>query len=788
MNLTDCKVREENFNDLDISSLPSRPSAAGIGASALQERFDAGAKKVLAPALNSLIDILTGSKGAANIGATQISGLSGYTVQDILEAIKALLDTMKPAEEADREIAQKFDKKEAQALVKTIDFNESNGIFTITKYDGTVQTFDTALEKVALNVRLDGQQFVLTLVDGTEQRVDLSAFLTQTEVKSSNTITLSIANGAITAQLVAGSIKKEHLSDELTEYIEGKEGMAAASASEAGVQAENARLSAVSAEASKNAANVSEQAAKVSEGNAKTSETNAAKSAEQAEKAAEEAASEVEKALQKAKDSGVFKGDAGTSVTVKSVNESTVDGGSNVVTFSDGKTVTIKNGHKGSPGEKGEPGKQGNAGYTPVRGVDYYTEADTEALAQMVLDILGGKPVLGYIDENNNIILVDDLADGTYVFKYEEIDGTYSVIGSLVVGGVVQYSITSTMTGCTAVSGNAVIINEGDTVTLKYVANDGFAFTDTVAVSGASYTWDSETGTLVLSEPTADVTVAITATKSGYTNIIDTVGVRDNTRISTADGLTEKEAVGYCLTGMITMPIGSTLRTDGVDYTNAKREHSLIHYYNTDVYIGSYADSQGSIAGSQGIPVTNDGNGNLTIVNNTNHTLMIRLCGYGIGANLIVTINEEIVESGGTNTPSYTNLANPTAAGWVHNSRISSSGTAKDEGSCAGAEVTNYIFIPDNADTVYIKGLDVLNKLPDGNTPVLSRHSDMSEESMAGKIYCNNLTDELTMTGDITSGVLGDNVLDGEYLRFCGTLLDGYTADDVVITINEPIE
>ena len=49
-------------------------------------------------------------------------------------------------------------------------------------------------------------------------------------------------------------------------------------------------------------------------------------------------------------------GKDGTSVTVKSVSESTADGGSNVVTFSDGKTVTIKNGNKGTTGDRGSNG------------------------------------------------------------------------------------------------------------------------------------------------------------------------------------------------------------------------------------------------------------------------------------------------------------------------------------------------------------------------------------------------------------------------------------------------
>lgn len=52
----------------------------------------------------------------------------------------------------------------------------------------------------------------------------------------------------------------------------------------------------------------------------------------------------------------------GTSVTVSSVVESSADGGSNVVTFSDGKAVTIKNGSKGSTGATGATGPQGPQG------------------------------------------------------------------------------------------------------------------------------------------------------------------------------------------------------------------------------------------------------------------------------------------------------------------------------------------------------------------------------------------------------------------------------------------
>lgn len=90
----------------------------------------------------------------------------------------------------------------------------------------------------------------------------------------------------------------------------------------------------------------------------------------------------VNTALAKAKESGEFDGVDGTSVTVKSVSESTADGGSNIVTFSDGKTVTVKNGSKGS---KGDAGSNGADGYTPQKGVDYFTEADKAEIITAVL-------------------------------------------------------------------------------------------------------------------------------------------------------------------------------------------------------------------------------------------------------------------------------------------------------------------------------------------------------------------------------------------------------------------
>ena len=64
--------------------------------------------------------------------------------------------------------------------------------------------------------------------------------------------------------------------------------------------------------------------------------------------------------LQKKLADGEFKGDkgdvgpTGASITVVDVTESTEDGGSNIVKFSDGKSITIRNGTKGSIGVAGK--------------------------------------------------------------------------------------------------------------------------------------------------------------------------------------------------------------------------------------------------------------------------------------------------------------------------------------------------------------------------------------------------------------------------------------------------
>ena len=306
MALSDHIIKEADFSAKDIVSLSDRPNADGMSANALKERFDAGAKKVLMPKVNALIDELLGQNGASGIGLKPIDGLSGYDVQNVLIAMKLLLDTKKSTETVDIELGKKFDKVNAQSLVKSISFAEGTGVFTITKYDGTVETIDTMIEKIPLDVRLDGQEFVLTLSDGTEQRVDISKFLTDTEVKSSDTITLAIENGAIVARIASGSVKLAHLSSEVTSYFDGKTQVVQEIANAVKVSEQNALLSANKAESAKQQAQECQENACQCAMNAAGSEANALDSANNASQSASEAERSAEVAAQAVTDAAII--------------------------------------------------------------------------------------------------------------------------------------------------------------------------------------------------------------------------------------------------------------------------------------------------------------------------------------------------------------------------------------------------------------------------------------------------------------------------------------------------
>ena len=88
-------------------------------------------------------------------------------------------------------------------------------------------------------------------------------------------------------------------------------------------------------------------------------------------------------------------------------------------------------GDKGDKGDTGATGPKGDTGKTPVKGTDYWTQADREAMMAEIIDLLGGAPISGIVQADKTITLSGVLGDGTYTFKYEDEDGTITEIGTL---------------------------------------------------------------------------------------------------------------------------------------------------------------------------------------------------------------------------------------------------------------------------------------------------------------------------------------------------------------------
>lgn len=173
----------------------------------------------------------------------------------------------------------KATKTEVATLVADVTFEESTGIITITKKNGSKITIDTQMEKIAINFDYNPttQQIILTLIDGTKQYIDLSALITQYEFLDSDTVAFYIdKDGKVSAIVKEGSIEEKHLEPNYLAKIKVEVAKAESSQQAAAKSEANAK-------ASENAAKASETAAKTSETNAKASETAAAKSATAAE-------------------------------------------------------------------------------------------------------------------------------------------------------------------------------------------------------------------------------------------------------------------------------------------------------------------------------------------------------------------------------------------------------------------------------------------------------------------------------------------------------------------------
>ena len=198
---------------------------------------------------------------ATPINKVNLNRLDSAT--DILDDRVITLDTTKAT------------KTEVATLVSDVTFEESTGIITITKKNGSRVTIDTQLEKIAVNFDYNPttEQIVLTLIDGTKQYIDLSALITQYEFLDTDTVAFFVGtDGKVSAIVKEGSIEEKHLEPNYLAKIKVEVAKAETSRADAAASATKAESYAVGGTGSRegedtdNAQYYYEQVKRVSQG------------------------------------------------------------------------------------------------------------------------------------------------------------------------------------------------------------------------------------------------------------------------------------------------------------------------------------------------------------------------------------------------------------------------------------------------------------------------------------------------------------------------------------------
>lgn len=233
------------------------------------------------------------------------------------------------------------------------------------------------------------------------------------------------------------------------------------------------------------------------------------------------------------------------------------------------------------------------------------------------------------------------------------------------------YNITNSLTNCTA-SGASTIMEDG-TAAVTIVANSGYELPDTITVSGASYTWNKTTGTIVLSNPTGNVAITVVAVyvKPKYTNQIPLSinadgtqyvgdngedGYRVGYRINSSDQ--EVAVSGVSCTGFMPVKKGDIvyLKNTLLHYTSdsGKDTYSYLALYDANFtrktglkFAAMGADPDGKAYIVDQFVVDDAGYVLSFRINDKYNNLVgsngyMRIIGPGIGADSIITVNEPI--------------------------------------------------------------------------------------------------------------------------------------------------
>lgn len=165
-------------------------------------------------------------------------------------------------------------------------------------------------------------------------------------------------------------------------------------------------------------------------------------------------------------------------------------------------------------------------------------------------------------------------------------------------------------------------------------------------------------GTLVWKAKTFINQVPISTDTDG--SIFNGVGYKENVRLSSSGGISSSAQNGSVTTGFIPFPDGdkTVIRMKGVEWkamASVESKHYYINFYDSSKKFLNYLSARGHESYTHIVTVTRDANGVETVEWNQtygdtntmlndvrNKVKYIRITAQGKGADMIVTINEEI--------------------------------------------------------------------------------------------------------------------------------------------------
>lgn len=212
----------------------------------------------------------------------------------------------------------------------------------------------------------------------------------------------------------------------------------------------------------------------------------------------------------------------------------------------------------------------------------------------MVIEALGGNPVFGYVDENNNIVVSGSLPDGTYSVKYEMENGSTVNIGNLVLDSNVYYTVTNTLTNCTN-SNSAAKVVEGGSYSATITAKSGYELKSVavtmggspVTVSGGKINITNVTGNIVIdavaeeiqTEPAEPTNFAVPNT----TNKTDWSIWCNDARFGSDGGYRALTGKKNVVTNYVAMEVGDIIRFEGLNVpTTGTSMNNGMHFSDAD--------------------------------------------------------------------------------------------------------------------------------------------------------------------------------------------------------------